>query len=141
MEQPRVFDGDNCLGGKVLDQRNLLIGERANFLTEDRDDTNEFVLMEHRYAEDTAMTAKRDGRDAKRIALDIASFRHHVGDLDRSLCVCRAPKASAGMWMQNTRARLLIGGGRVVRRNGAKAAALVEVSTPNLASQKRVAFS
>src|SRR5271170_4245094 len=83
--------------------------------------------MEHRYAEDTAMTAKRDGRDVKWIAFDIASFQHHVGDLDRSLCVCRAPKASAGRWMQDTCACLLIGGGRVVRRNGAKAVALVEV--------------
>jgi hypothetical protein len=31
-EKPRVLDGDDCLGGKVLHQRDLLVGERPNFL-------------------------------------------------------------------------------------------------------------
>ena len=32
VEQPRVLDGDDRLGGEVLDQFDLLVGERANFL-------------------------------------------------------------------------------------------------------------
>ena len=31
------------LGGKILDQRNLLVGEWSNFLTEDRDNANDFI--------------------------------------------------------------------------------------------------
>ena len=34
-EQPRVLDGDNSLGGEVLNQFDLLVGERADFLTKD----------------------------------------------------------------------------------------------------------
>ena len=30
-EQPRILDGYHGLGGKVLQQRNLLFGKRANF--------------------------------------------------------------------------------------------------------------
>ena len=32
VEQPRVLDGDDGLGSEVLDQRDLLISERTNFL-------------------------------------------------------------------------------------------------------------
>ena len=32
VEQPRVLDGDDGLRGKVLNQLNLLVGERAHFL-------------------------------------------------------------------------------------------------------------
>ena len=45
VEQPRVLDGDDGLGCEVLDQLDLLVGERANFLTEDRDDANEFIFI------------------------------------------------------------------------------------------------
>src|SRR5271169_6383279 len=83
--------------------------------------------MEHRHAEDTAIAAKRDRRDGKWIALDIASFQHHVGDLDRSLGICRAPKAGVGRRMHDFGARLLIGGWCVVHRRSAKAFVLVEV--------------
>ena len=37
VEQPRVLDGDHGLGGEVLDQLDLLVGERADLLAEDRD--------------------------------------------------------------------------------------------------------
>jgi hypothetical protein len=48
VEQPRVLDGDDCLGGEVLDQRNLLVGEWAHFLTEDCNNANKFIFMQHR---------------------------------------------------------------------------------------------
>ena len=35
VEQPRVLDGDDGLGGEVRDQRDLLVGEGANFLAVD----------------------------------------------------------------------------------------------------------
>ena len=36
VEQPRVLDGDDGLGGEVRDQRDLLVGERANLLPVNR---------------------------------------------------------------------------------------------------------
>ena len=32
VEQPRVLDGNDCLGSKVRDQLNLLVSEWTNFL-------------------------------------------------------------------------------------------------------------
>ena len=37
VEQPRVLDGDDGLVGEILDQLDLLVGERANFLAIDDD--------------------------------------------------------------------------------------------------------
>ena len=36
VEQPRVLDGDHGLGGEVLNQLDLLIGERPHLLAVDR---------------------------------------------------------------------------------------------------------
>ena len=36
VEQPRVLDGDDRLGGEILDQLDLLVGERADLLAVDR---------------------------------------------------------------------------------------------------------
>jgi hypothetical protein len=37
IEQPRVLDGDDGLGGEVGDQPDLLVGKRPNLLAEDAD--------------------------------------------------------------------------------------------------------
>ena len=45
VEQPRVLDGDDGLGGEILHQLNLLVGERADFLAVDGDGADQFVLL------------------------------------------------------------------------------------------------
>ena len=45
IEQPRVLDGDDGLGGEVRDQRYLLFGEWARFLAIDRERPDQFVLL------------------------------------------------------------------------------------------------
>ena len=47
VEQPRVLDGDDGLGGEVLHQLDLLVGERPHLLAIDADDANELVVLEH----------------------------------------------------------------------------------------------
>ena len=37
VEQPRVLDGDDGLAGEILDQLDLLVAERADFLAVDDD--------------------------------------------------------------------------------------------------------
>src|SRR6516225_315491 len=54
VEQPRILDGDDGLGCKVLHQLNLLVGEWANFLAIDRDCPNQFTLFEHRHSKHRA---------------------------------------------------------------------------------------
>ena len=39
VQQPRVFDGDYGLGGKILHQFDLLVGERPHFLSVDAEGT------------------------------------------------------------------------------------------------------
>ena len=48
VEQPGVLDGDDGLAGEVLDQRDLLVGERADFLAIDINAANQLVVLDHR---------------------------------------------------------------------------------------------
>src|SRR5262245_55144262 len=47
VEQSRVFDSNNRLGGKVFYQFNLLVRKRSHLLAVDSDGTNQVVLLEH----------------------------------------------------------------------------------------------
>ena len=45
IEQARVLDGDDGLGGKILNQINLLVGERSNYLAVDHERTDKIVIL------------------------------------------------------------------------------------------------
>src|SRR5262249_57749772 len=47
VEQARVLDGDDSLRGEVLDQLDLLVGERADSLAIDDNAANQLILLEH----------------------------------------------------------------------------------------------
>ena len=49
IEQPRILDGDDSLGGEVLDQRDLLVREWPDFLTVNAEHSYRLVLLEHRH--------------------------------------------------------------------------------------------
>ena len=48
VEQPRVLDGDDGLGGEVLHQLDLLVGERPYLLAVDGECADQLVVLEHR---------------------------------------------------------------------------------------------
>ena len=50
IEQPRVLDGDDGLGGEILHKLDLLVGEGPNLLTVDADDADQYIVLEHRHA-------------------------------------------------------------------------------------------
>ena len=50
-QEPRIFDGDDGLGGKVLDQIDLFVGERLYFLAVDDDAPDHLAIPEHRHAD------------------------------------------------------------------------------------------
>ena len=52
VEQARVLDGDDGLGGEVLDQFDLLVGERPNLLGVDRNGADQRVVLEHRHQQE-----------------------------------------------------------------------------------------
>ena len=57
-KQPRILDGDHGLSGEVLDQRDLLVGERQHLLAIDCEAADEFVFPEHRDIEDRPRIAQ-----------------------------------------------------------------------------------
>ena len=85
VEQPRIFDGDHGLCGKILDQLDLLVGKRADFLTIDRDNADQVILFEHRY--DQKSTSTSDFRDGL-----IRIFQSDVGNMGNLLRVSNAVK-------------------------------------------------
>ena len=46
VEQTRVLDGDDRLRGEVLDQLDLLVGERADLLAEDADRADQRIFLD-----------------------------------------------------------------------------------------------
>ena len=67
VEQPRVLDGDDGLGGEVLHQLDLLVGERPHLLAIDDDGADQLVILEHRHRDE-----RRDAGDARARARWIA---------------------------------------------------------------------
>ena len=51
IEQARVLDGDDGLGGEVLHQLDLLVVEFPNFLTVNENCPDDLAIPEHRHAE------------------------------------------------------------------------------------------
>src|SRR6516165_9204664 len=47
VKQTRVLGGDDSLIGKILNQLNLFVGERAHFRAVDRNHPDQLVLLEH----------------------------------------------------------------------------------------------
>ena len=80
-EQPRILHRDHRLRREVFEQRNLLFGERSDFVAMDVDDAEKCALAAQRHREPGANISKlepfaRDGAFAKRLGLA------HVGDMD-----------------------------------------------------------
>ena len=48
LEQPRVLNSDDGLGGEVRDQCDLLVGKRTDFLAGQGERTDQFILLQHR---------------------------------------------------------------------------------------------
>jgi hypothetical protein len=85
VEQPRVLDCDYRLVSEALDQLDLLVGERTNFLAKDGDNSDQLIVLEHRLIDYGSNSAKLDGFDDRRLAFDISLGRRHIRDVDRLL--------------------------------------------------------
>src|SRR5262249_20566362 len=55
VEQPRVLDGDDRLGGEAGNQGDLLFSEGLDTRPPNYDDANDLIFPQHRYGEDGAM--------------------------------------------------------------------------------------
>ena len=96
VEQPRVLDGDDGLGGEVLDQFDLLVGERSDLLTIDGDGTDQFIVLEHRDAKTRAMhrRVRPQQQRTDRLRCSLCSDMH-IGNVSYLLCVCTHVRKAA----------------------------------------------
>ena len=63
VEQARVLDGDDGLGGEIRDQLDLLVGERAHLLAVDGDGADQLVFLEHRHDDNSPNAARASTAD------------------------------------------------------------------------------
>src|SRR5436190_23918814 len=52
VEQARVLDGDDGLGGEVAQQIDLFVGESKHLLAKNADRADQFIVLEHRDGDD-----------------------------------------------------------------------------------------
>ena len=83
VEQARVLDGDDRLGGEVRHQLDLLVGERPHLLAVDADRADQLALLEHRHVEQASRAAELGGGDAERFAVGIGLLGVGIHDVDR----------------------------------------------------------
>src|SRR5262245_50485610 len=72
IDQPRVLDGDDGLGGEISEQIDLLFAEGAHFLAINAERTNQLTLLQHRDSQHRAGTGKVSKTDHNAIAVKIS---------------------------------------------------------------------
>ena len=76
VEQPRVLDGDDGLGGEVRKQSDLLLGEGAHFLPVDGERADQLIILEHRHVDRRPRAAERDRRGCDTVGGIVGSVAH-----------------------------------------------------------------
>src|SRR5262249_1115515 len=109
VEQAAVLDGDDGLGGEVLDQLDLLVGEGANLLAVNDNAAHQLLLSQHRYGKYGPSPGVQGNSwvAETRRHIEIARFGLDVGDLnslfDRHRAAERSLGAGADHWFAPTR--------------------------------------
>src|SRR6516225_787586 len=133
VEQARVLDGDDSLGGEVLDQLNLLVGERLNLLVIDVDGANQAALLEHWNRQQSSITAELNGGAQQRIALDVSLLPRNVGDLHYLPCLEHTAKARARAGTDRSALTILgVGRRRIIERSRMKRVPVIQVQCAEL---------
>ena len=77
-QQPRVLHRNDRLCREVLQERDLLVGEREHLLAVDRDQAEHCVVLDQGHLQCTARTAKIDQRASRRISSAISLALHQI---------------------------------------------------------------
>ena len=93
-EQAGVLDRDHGLAGEVLDQLDLLVGERAHLLAVNTDCTDDLAILEHGNGEETARPGGFDEVDHSRIAVDIRLLGREIVERRQPLWSWRPGRAA-----------------------------------------------
>ena len=142
VEQPRVLDGDDRLGGEVLDQLDLLVGERPDFLAVDDDRADRAPLLQHRHDEKRPVPPSSTAVTAWGIPSISASSVHTSTIWTACFVPQRAPDGVSVPVRCGTRLRCLNERRWLLQRGGhGSSSPSMRYRIPKLAWQMRVAFS
>src|SRR5262249_38385045 len=94
VEQAAVLNRDNGLSGEVLDQLDLLVGERADFLAIEDNAANQLILLEHWPLNERARPRELDQRGTC-----VWLFRRAVGNLNDLPCLDEAAHIDRHHWV------------------------------------------
>jgi hypothetical protein len=92
IEQPGVLDGDDCLGGEVLQEGDLLVGEGKHFLSVNGEHADGLVLLQQWDTEVRPYTPEFDGfHDARITLFSVGSLFCSIQKVHYRLVCHRAP--------------------------------------------------
>ncbi len=83
-QQPRVFDRDDSLHREILQQRDLLVGERPDFLAIDRQTAEQSIFLKQRHNEKGTRAAELDRSDAQPVARPVGVGGPDIGNVDEA---------------------------------------------------------
>src|SRR6516164_2622119 len=101
VEQARVLDGDNGLGGEILHQRNLFVGEPSNLLAVNGEGADQNIVLEH-------WNANRGSRAAEPRCCPMDRFSGVVGGVAHLLRPQHTIKYAARRWLAQSMSPILI---------------------------------
>src|SRR5262249_41311395 len=133
VEQPRVLDGDDRLGGEIAEQLDLFIAEWPDLLAIDHDRSNQVLVLQHRHGEDGPGTGKVHRGDTYRIALGISVLRGDVGNVNDLFGGGEA--TDSGLWPRPNRTVLPQLGVRrrgIMQRNNPETLGITEEQVPEI---------
>ena len=85
LEQPGVLDGDDGLGGKILNQIDLLVREKTNDLAVNHKRTDEIAILQHRDNQSGSHPSEIDRSYPTRVSFRISAALDHIGNVDSFL--------------------------------------------------------
>ena len=90
LQQSRILDGDDGLGGEILYQLDLLVGEWPYFLPKNDEGADILIVLQHRHTENCPRTNGFDeGHDAG-IAHKIGLVCPHISNVSNRLGIDHA---------------------------------------------------
>src|SRR6516165_2909360 len=82
LQKPRVLDCYDGLSSKILQQLDLLVGERQNLLAIDDNRTDQIIILEHRHVDQGSRASKFHSGNPQRVALGVSRARSQVFGLN-----------------------------------------------------------
>jgi hypothetical protein len=98
-QEPRIFHCDDRLRREVLQQCDLLVGERADFLTIGADSTNQTTILAQRDGDICSRSPQLNEYPLARIPRFVCQLCRHIRELDDIFAVQHSPYRDMLSWL------------------------------------------